>query len=288
MLSLRSPATGYCETDYSPIGIRPGLHPFTRHHPWRSVTTPQRFLIEFPTDQRTDIHPRNLTYSILDLDSWPTAYVYRCLGSPIKHAISRVDDSLLGPEAPSYAVLPAHLFQLDNYPRGDLAILDFGQASLASEPRTEWLTPIVLQAPEALLGELVDLPADIWAFACTIFVIFDNTALFGSGISTADEVLAEIVDTLGPLPDSWWQKWKYRAEFYEEDGRKRTEDLTEEYQEVRPLAVRIRRIRSSPPAPRNIEQLDEEDLAGLQDLLEHCFKYKPEEKIAAKEILKLR
>ncbi|KAL8722940.1 MAG: hypothetical protein Q9225_000632 [Loekoesia sp. 1 TL-2023] len=215
------------------------------------------------------------------------AQVHGCLGSPIKQAISRYDNNPLGPEAPSYAVSPAHLFQLGRPPRGDILILDFGEASFASELRKQWHTPIVLKAPEALLGEPVGQPADIWAFACTVFAIFDNTALFASGMPNSDDILAEIVDTLGRLPEPWWQKWNYRGEFYEEDGRKKTEDLMEEYQEARPLAVRIRQMRSSPPAARDAEQLSEEDLAGLQELLEHCFRYKPEDRVTAEDILKL-
>lgn len=233
---------------------------------------------------------KNLAYRVPDFDSWPMAQVYGCLGSPIKQAISRYDNNPLGPEAPSYAVLPAHLFQLGRPPRGDVgdvSILDFGEASFASELRKQWHTPIVLQAPEALLGEVVGQPADIWAFACTVFAIFDNTALFASGMPNADDVLAEIVDTLGRLPEPWWQKWNCRDEFYEEDGRKKTEDLTEDYHEVRPLAVRIRRMRSSPPAAGDAEQLGEEDLGGLQELLEHCFRYKPEDRVTADDILKL-
>ncbi|KAL9041362.1 MAG: hypothetical protein Q9214_004137, partial [Letrouitia sp. 1 TL-2023] len=125
------------------------------------------------------------------------------------------------------------------------------------------------------------------AFAYTVFAIFDNTALFASNMPNADDVLAEIVDTLGRLPEPWWQKWNYSGEFYEEDGRKKTEVLMEDYQKVRPLAVRIRQIRSSPLATGDVEQLSEEDLGGLQELLEHCFRYKPEDRVTADNILKL-
>lgn len=172
-------------------------------------------------------------------------------------------------------------------PVGEISILDFGEASFASEPRERWRTPILLQAPEALLSEPVGQPADIWAFACTIFGLFDNTLLFESYMPTADEVLSEIVDTLGPLPPRWWRKWGQRGYYYEEDGTKKTEDLTEPYQEIRPLGVRLRRMRSSPPAAKEAEQLCEKDLVGLHELLERCLRYEPAARATAEDILNL-
>ena len=94
---------------------------------------------------------------------------------------------------------------------------------------------------------------------------------------TTDDVLSEIVDTLGRLPERWWWKWEARGEYYE-DGRKKIGDLTEEYQEVKPLAVRIGRIRSTPPAAKKAEQLSEEDQVGLRLLLEGCLRYEPGER----------
>ncbi|KAI9703361.1 MAG: hypothetical protein M1836_007929 [Candelina mexicana] len=234
-----------------------------------------------------DIHIKNLAYKTLDFSSWPIAQVYECLGSPIKQIVSRNDNSPPGPEAPSYTVIPANLLELRRHPGGDISILDFGEASFASESRRQWHTPILLQAPEALLGEPVGQPTDIWAFACTIFAIFNNKSLFEGFMPNADDVLSEIVDTLGRLPNHWWRKWEQRGEFYEEDGRKKTDGLVEEYREVKPLAVRLRRMRSSPPAAKEAEQLSEEDLAGLQQLMERCLRYKPEDRATAEDILNL-
>ena len=172
-------------------------------------------------------------------------------------------------------------------PGDDIVILDFGEASFASESRRSWHAPIVLQAPEALLGEPVGQPADIWAFACTVFTIFNNKSLFDSFMPNADDVLSEIVDTLGRLPEPWWRKWEQRAEFFEENGSKKTDDLTEEYCETKPLGVRLRQMRSSPPAARTAEQLGQDDLVGLHKLLEQCLQLRPEDRATADDIPKL-
>ena len=112
---------------------------------------------------------------------------------------------------------------------GDVLMSDFGVSTFTSEARKICHTPILLQAPEALLGESMGQPTDIWAFACTVFEIFNNISLFEVGMPSADDVLSEIVDCLGRLPEPWWKKWEYRAEYYEEDGTKKTDNLVKEY-----------------------------------------------------------
>lgn len=202
-------------------------------------------------------------------------------------AISRNDGKSLGPEAPSYAVVPAKLLQLVKTPSNNISFLDFGEASLASDPRKKCHSPIVLKAPEALFGEPLGQPTDIWAFACTVFVIFNYRSLFECGMLNAENVLSEIVDALGRLPEPWWKKWERRADFYEEDGSKKTTNLTENHWETKPLAVRIRQMRSKSQAAKAAEQLSEEDFMGLQQLLEQCLRYKPEDRVTAKDILNL-
>lgn len=238
-------------------------------------------------DGYSDIHIKNLAWKSLEFGSWSLPQAYKYLGTPIKQVVSRQDSQPLGPEAPPYVVLPASLLEFGRSSEGVLSILDFGEASFAFEPRTRWHTPIHLQAPEALLGEPIGQPADIWAFACTVFELFNNDSLFQGFMPNADDILVEIVDALGQLPDSRWAQWKCRGEFFNDDGSRKTEDLTDEYRERNSLAMRLGRIRSSPPAARKAEQLSDEDVVGLQQLLERCFDYRSEQRITAKEILNL-
>ena len=170
----------------------------------------------------------------------------------------------------------------------DISILDFGGASLASDAREHCVTLIVNQAPEVLLEEAVDQPADVWAFACTVFALFDNTRIFEVGMATESDILSEIVDALGPLPQHLWNKWKYKWEHYEEDGTQKLERMMPEYAVHRPLARRIELIRSALPSiARDTEQLSDNDKAGLRQLLKACFKYGTRERMTAGEILKL-
>ncbi|KAL9098137.1 MAG: hypothetical protein Q9163_006147 [Psora crenata] len=217
----------------SEVEVLNTIHQNTFHHPGRRRGT-------------LDIHLKNLAFKLPNLDSWPVEQVYEHIGSPNKQGITRKDGNPPGPVAPPYAVSPAILLKLGKPPTNEVSILDFGEASFTTELRKQWHTPILLQAPEALLGEPVGQSADIWAFACTVFAMFNNESLFKCFMPNADEVLSEVVDTLGRLPERWWEKWEHRGEFYEEDGRKKIEHLTEQYRETKPLPVRVKRMRSSP------------------------------------------
>ena len=239
------------------------------------------------THSALDIHMKNIAFKLPNIDSWPVEKVYEHCGVPETQEIIRYDGKPLGPEVPPYAVFPTIFHGSGNLRLSEISILDFGEASFATEPRPKWHTPILLQAPEALLGEPVGQSADIWAFACTVFALFNNASLFRGYMPNSDEVLSEIIDALGPPPKRYWEKWEQRVYYFEEDGTKKTENLTESYREVKPLVARIRSMRSRPPAAREAEQVDEEEMAELQKLLERCLRYEPEERATAEEILRM-
>lgn len=44
-------------------------------------------------------------------------------------------------------------------------------------------------------------------------------SIFSSEFTTADEVVSQQVDVLGPSPLGWWNRWEERGQFFSEDGR---------------------------------------------------------------------
>lgn len=44
-------------------------------------------------------------------------------------------------------------------------------------------------------------------------------AIFSSDFATADEVVSQQIDVLGPMPSNWWERWEERREFFDENGR---------------------------------------------------------------------
>ena len=142
------------------------------------------------------------------MDSWHVEQVYDSFGEPSKEMVSRLDNEPLGPEVPSYAVQSAYFRSPDlEALRTHIKIIDFGEASLSSETRKNLHTPMSFRAPESFFGEEIGLPADVWAFACTVFDFFGRFPLFEAFRPNKDNIFFEVVDVLGKLPDRWWQKW---------------------------------------------------------------------------------
>ena len=110
-----------------------------------------------------------------------------------------------------------------------ISIHDFGGASPATDARRHCSTPLINQAPEALLGIAAGQPADIWAFACTVFALFGHRRIFDIGMGNETDMLSEIVDELGRLPQHLWERWEWRWERYEEDGTKKRGPPMPEY-----------------------------------------------------------
>ena len=219
---------------------------------------------------------------------WSIDQLYDTLELPVKHRIRREDQQPLGPEAPPYTVSQAPLFRFGSPPKSDISILDFAGASPATDARRHCSTSLINQAPEALLGIAAGQPADIWAFACTVFALFGNRFIFDTGkgaMANETDMLAEIVDELGRLPQHLWEKWEWRWEHYEEDGTRKRSWLKSECEKSRPLVDLIEGMRMSMAG--GAEQMSEEDKDGLFRLLKACFKYETSERITADEVLEL-
>ena len=227
----------------------------------------------------------NVAFKLPNVDSWSINQLYERLGLPVKNKIRREDGQPLGPEAPPYTVSRAPLIGFGHPPMTDISILDFGGASPTRDTRRHCSAPLMNQAPEALLGIAAGQPADIWAFACTVFALFDNRRIFDIGMGNETDMLAEIVDELGRLPQHLWEKWEWRWEHYEEDGTKKRRPAMPEYGVHGALVNQIEGMRMSMAG--GAEQLSEEDKAGLLQLLEACFKYETWERITAEKVLEL-
>jgi hypothetical protein len=60
---------------------------------------------------------------------------------------------------------------------------------------------------------------DIWTLACALWEIFSSRAAFDAWLATRDDMAAQQVEILGPLPAEWWDCWQARGEYLDEDGR---------------------------------------------------------------------
>jgi serine/threonine protein kinase len=175
-----------------------------------------------------------------------------------------------------------------------------GQSYIVASPPSYYEPGTVLnyQSPEARFEGRVGLEADIWALGCAIFEIRAGFALFESFLGSDVDILRQMVETLGRLPDPWWAAFKQRALWFEGDGQPKSE------QDQERAGVLLKAYRSSiraklleigeqddPPSGDEgpmIEKpgvrLHEEEIELLEDLLEKMLRYRPEERIRTQVI----
>lgn len=60
---------------------------------------------------------------------------------------------------------------------------------------------------------------DVWMFACTLFALRAGRPVFTfAGFRYPDEVLKQMVEVLGKLPEPWWSTFEERKQWFDEDG----------------------------------------------------------------------
>ena len=98
-----------------------------------------------------------------------------------------------------------------------ILIIDFGQAFYCDGPPNT-LTPKIFSAPEILFATEVTAATDQWQMGCTIFELLSGFSLFSSLFNPRTDVLKDIISMLGKPPDTMWQNWQQRNEYFEDDG----------------------------------------------------------------------
>lgn len=99
-----------------------------------------------------------------------------------------------------------------------IKITDFGSSFFFGKEPPTLHTPTVLCPPEIFFHETVSSAADIWTLGCTVYDILGERTLFETWVDDPDDVIGEMVSTLGKLPTRWWQQWEKISEFFLDDG----------------------------------------------------------------------
>lgn len=105
-----------------------------------------------------------------------------------------------------------------------LLLSDFGEAfAPTSEVRLgeDCHTPQAFRVPEAIFEPKTPLsyPSDVWSLATAIWKIIGMKAIFSTDFVSEDEIIAQHIDVLGPMPSNWWQRWEGRSQFFDNHGR---------------------------------------------------------------------
>ncbi|KAJ6492262.1 kinase-like protein [Mycena sanguinolenta] len=160
-------------------------------------------------------------------------------------------------------------------------------------------TIINYQSPEARFEGRSGPEADVWALACAIFEIRAGFPLFDPFFGSDADILRQTVETLGRLPDPWWDAFTERTQWFEDDGAPKIAEAQERAglliqaskSSIRAKLLSIGtqddppQVDEGPMVERSGVTLREEEMRFLGDLLEKMLKYPPEERIGIKEVV---
>lgn len=230
--------------------------------------------------------------------------MYAYLGAPETENVRTRDGQPPGPHAPAMLAAPIQNSKMSNAEllQESIIISDFGQSYIVASPPSSYEPGTVLnyQSPEARFEGRVGFEADIWALGCAIFEIRAGSALFESFTGSDIDVLRQTVETLGRLPDPWWNAFKQRPLWFEEDGQPKSEQdqecagvILKAYKSS--IRAKLREIGKQDDPTFEDEgsmiemsgaRLPEAEVELLGDLLEKMLKYSPGERIRIQDVIR--
>ncbi|KAL8894198.1 MAG: hypothetical protein Q9192_004526 [Flavoplaca navasiana] len=234
-------------------------------------------------NKEDDLHLRNIHLALPQIDSMSVEEIYQNFNPPRQTKVYRMDGGSPGLEAPSHTVKPAWVVipchQVHD-PR--ICIADFGGAWLNADllPKHGIQAPLVYLPPEDTFARnSLGFPVDIWTLACSIYEIMGDGPLLEGFLSDKDDMIAEMISCVGPLPQDWWNVWEARGDFFEEDGSWRTEMTRCRDSKSRPLSQRIHDMGRDTDT-----EFSTEEAKSLERMLGSMLKFKPVERASAEEI----
>ncbi|OGM49816.1 protein kinase domain protein [Aspergillus bombycis] len=235
-----------------------------------------------------DIHLRNILVKLSsDFDHLSVEQLYEEYGEPETVSITERDGKPLPPNVPLKAVIPLYLGKdAEDLLVSDAHVLlsDFGEAfapDLEIRRGKDCHTPLAMRPPEARFEPEAPLSysADIWSLATTIWEIIGMQPIFSTEFASADELISQQVDVLGPLPSSWWMHWRERSQFFDNNGHPK------EGRYVWPgiesaFEERVQKYRRKRGCG-----FGREEATAIIDLMHRMLVFRPEERPTVKDIL---
>jgi serine/threonine protein kinase len=199
--------------------------------------------------------------------------------------VVRTDGAPLDEGVPPQAIPPVWFGdQCENILLADTKLLltDFGVAFRPeTESRFNSYTPLEIRPPEARFEPTVPLsfPSNIWSLGCTIFSLLAHRSLFDVILATEDDVAAQWIDALGPMPAEWWETWEARGKYFTEDGQ------PVEGRWAWSLERRFEEWIQEPRREKGMAMLDEKEKEALFAMLRWMLAFRPGDRPTAKQVL---
>lgn len=258
-----------------------------------------------------DFQPENILSKLVNLDSLSERELMKTIRTPHIIEVETEPGRPLPPSCPQYLVDSVSLVELieqDNnkYLSDDMCLINFDRVYPMSSPSPPSMHGVMEDywPPERLLEEMrfdimskdnpaleepalaAGLACDLWALGCTIFEIKVQVGLlYWAFLNKANndyswpllfETLPCLIDMLGPLPSDLSEKWEWCSQRFDK-SKKRVGQWSET--RVPSLEELVAFWESE-----DHEVLDDE-LSLFVDMLRKLFRYNPEERMSARELL---
>ncbi|KFY43350.1 hypothetical protein V495_04012 [Pseudogymnoascus sp. VKM F-4514 (FW-929)] len=232
-------------------------------------------------------HTRNFLLRGPNLDSLSPDELYSRYRLD-KAPITRVDGAAVEPRAPPYAVYPIYMkMHADKLVDPIVRISDYGTSFVvATEHSPKLHTPPLYIPPEDFFNQPITQAADIWTLAISLYEVLSERPLFETYAWDRDDIVAEMVSTLGMPPARWWDAWEIRKEFFEEDGSWVRNIKRARMASFRPLHQCLWDMGRGETSEACQWDVEGGEMRALEELLRGMMTFEPTEKLTAEQLMR--
>ncbi|KAF5635659.1 kinase domain protein [Fusarium tjaetaba] len=267
------------------------LDHFTRHTSLHSRALAAQLILATAYVHRAgfvhgDIHLGNVLLQLpgSELDHLSIQQVYEKYYEPDPYPVTRTDGQpVTSPSVPKNVYTPNWLGKPSDevlLPEARLWLADFGTAfNPSQETRLLSYTHLQNRPPEAVFDSTKPLTfsSDIWSLGLMVWECMGSGPFMGGFLFDEDEVIADRVDALGPLPHEWWEKWETRTNVLTEDGQRKGGIETWPLQKRFDLDIQ---------RETKAEKLDDQESRAFLDMVKGMLRFRPEERMTADQVLR--
>ncbi|EDN04048.1 predicted protein [Histoplasma mississippiense (nom. inval.)] len=222
-----------------------------------------------------DLHLRNFLLRVPSFDNLTTTELHEHHSKPYEIPTRRLDEKPSIPHAPPHVIYP----MLWNIPANkvidpEIIISDYG-ASFEG----------VYSPPEEFFNDHITTAADVWTLGVVLYDALGERPLFETFAWDPDDIIAEMVNTLGQMPERWWDSWANRSEFFNRDG-----SWITNFQRISTPVFRRLHQRMWDMGRGETQETCEWDVASgefkaLEDMLRAMMTFEPAERPTAKQLM---
>ncbi|KAI1038053.1 hypothetical protein LB505_001490, partial [Fusarium chuoi] len=236
-----------------------------------------------------DIHLRNVLLQLpgSEIDQLSIQQVYEKYYEPEPYPVARTDGQpVTSTSVPKNVYRPNWLGKPSDevlLSEAKLWLADFGTAfNPSQETRLVSYTHLQNRPPEAKFDPTKPLTfsSDIWSLGLMVWEVMGDGPFMSSFLFNWDEVIADQVNALGPLPREWWEKWEAKLNEFEENGQPKGQ------REYWSLEKRFHMNIQDPRMEEGTEQMDNDESHAFLDMIKGMLRFRPEERLTADQVLR--